>query len=422
MPPESAVVEETKNAPAKNTGSGNPPTTAQELGEAIAGEMRKGLDQRDAALAEKFSKQLEDVVAKIRQDTEARNARHVIPGVGEKEISEFSFARLFVGMASRNMQAVCPFELEMCRAAGALMGKDVTVPIPIVGKDMSTTIDSAGGFIVPTQVMAAQMIPLLQAMAIAPQLGVLNLPCSGSPVEVPKLTGGTTGGWISENVAAPTTEPTFGQIALTPHLYASEVRISLRTINLSSPSVDLIVRRQLARDMGLAKDAVIFNGSGTAGQPTGILQTTGINTVTSFGSASAATAYNKLIDMIKEVALDNALTPGCAWAIDTATWAKLEQMVDATDQPKERRLFGSLPLGESLIGYRYKASTQLPANTILFGDFSQCYDANWGTLILRSSDQAGNLWHKFQVGIQGAFEMDVGVAQPTAFCSALGVS
>ena len=73
----------------------------------------------------------------------------------------------------------------------------------------------------------------------------------------------------------------------------------------------LIVRRDLARVLGLKIDETILNGTGTAPEPEGILNTTGIGNV-AMGTNGGAPTYGKLIDLIKEVAIDGQTKTVCS--------------------------------------------------------------------------------------------------------------
>jgi HK97 family phage major capsid protein len=114
----------------------------------------------------------------------------------------------------------------------------------------------------------------------------------------------------------------------------------------------------------------------------------------------------------------------------SSAFSGLSKMVDsASGYNMERRLFGAGQFNGApqLMGYKYAISNQLTAisgtvaNAILFGDFSQCYLGEWGTMVLRSSDVAGDSFAKMQTQIMAAMEVDIGVAQPSAFCTATGI-
>ena len=399
----------------------NTPETlkGQELAERLLAEINKQFDKRDTDLISKLEKKAkEEADAAIAAFEAKRAALPVVKGLDEKDVSKFSFAKLAKGLVSRDFSE-CQYEADLCKEAAKT-----------IGKDMSTTTDSAGGFIVPVQIMENMIIPLLQKRITALSLGVQRLPLSGSPVQIPKITGASTAYWVAENASVTASDLSFGQLNMTPHAVASRVILSNRLINLSSPAAEQITRAQIAKDLGIAIDAAIYAGTGAAGQPTGILQTSGINTVTSFGSIVGNTAYGKLIDMIQELSSDNVDLANCGWAMHSSAFSGLSKMVDsASGYNMERRLFGAGQFNGAtqFMGYKYAISNQLTAvsggsNAILFGDFSQCYLGEWGTMVLRSSDVAGDSFAKMQTQIMAAMEVDIGVAQPSAFCTATGIT
>ena len=383
-------------------------------------QLAQDADKRDNDLLTKLEKLVQDRVLEAQAKFLAEQAKTpIVKGFGKEEAAQFSMTKLVKGIISKDWSE-SGFELESCREAAKT-----------IGKDMSTTTDTAGGFIVPTQVMADRFIPLIQKRAVALQLGVQTLPCSGSPVQIPKLTTASTAYWVgAENTSVTASDLAFGQVQMTPHALAARVVLSNRLINMSTPAAEQIINQQLARDLAIALDAGILVGSGTSGQPTGIVNTSGINTVTSFGSCKANAAWGKLIDMIAAVANDNVELTNCKWALHSTVWQNLSQIVDAAAGfNMERRLFAAGPLNgaTTLLGHQYMVANNLTevsgtvANAILFGDFSQCYLGQWGTMVLRSTDTGGDAFAKMQTQVLAAMEVDVGVAQPTAFCTATGV-
>lgn len=405
------------------TENNNPETLkGQELAERLLAEINKQFDKRDTDLIAKLEKRAkEEADAAVAAYEAKRAALPVVKGLDQKDINSFSFAKLARGLVTRDFSE-CAYEADLCKEAAKT-----------ISKDMSTTTDSAGGFIVPVQIMENMIIPLLQKRITALSLGVQRLPLSGSPVQIPKITTAATAYWVAENTSVTANDLAFGQLNMTPHAVASRVILSNRLINLSNPAAEQITRAQIAKDLGIAIDAAIYTGTGASGQPTGIVQTSGINTVTSFGSYKAITAYGKLLDMIQELSVDNVELTNARWAMHSSVYTALAQIVDggATGINLERRLFGAGALNgaQTLLGYQYTITNQLTAvtgsatsNTMLFGDFSQCYLGEWGTMVLRSSDVAGDSFAKMQTQIMAAMEVDVGVAQPSAFCTSTGAT
>lgn len=385
--------------------------TIKQLTDTFVAEMQKSLDKRDSDLMEKVAKARDTKIDEIIAEERRKNAQFIVPGLGPKETKAFSFAKLLKGMISRDFSD-CAFEVDLCKEAAK-------------AKDMAAGTDSAGGFIVPAQVMQNEMVPLLKAAAIAPQLGAtMWTGLNGSPVQIPKKTAASTAYWVGEapSTGVTTSDVGFGQLEMRPHTCAARTRVSNRLIMLSSPAVEPIIRQDLMEQAALAVDLAYFNGSGVSNQPKGILQTTGINTVTSFGGAAAATAYNKLLAMQYELAVDNALKGTLGWAMHPAVLFAFQQMVDATDQPKQRRLFAEKPIGTTLVNYPYATSTQLPTNDILFGNFADAGIGVWSSMGIRVSDVAGTAFENLQTQILLAMDVDVCVRQPVSFCSTTGMT
>jgi HK97 family phage major capsid protein len=388
------------------------------LSQALIGQLKANLDKRDADLCERLAKQLDDKLDAQRREVEAKAARFAVPGLAQdsKEVKEFSFAKLVAGLMKGNVAKFAPLEYEMCSAAAG------TLDSAVVTKDMVTTVDSLGGFIVPNQVMSAQIIPLLQAAIVAYDAGTVRMGgLTGSPVQIPKITGATTAYWLGEVEAVTSGDMSFGQIDLYPHDVFALCTLSNRLIELGAPGAEQLVRSQLARDIGLKIDAAVFNGTGAAGQPTGIFNTSGINTVSTVTALNLATAYGKMMEMETELLKDNAQTVGeFVWAMSPTNFQNLRQQRDLVDssvnvQPKNRPFIDAGKI-ERILGHRYVISTQLPDTKILLGAFAASMVAEWGTMVLAASREGTN-FTKRQTQILAGMTVDVGVRYPEAFCA-----
>lgn len=382
----------------------------QELTAQLLGEINKRFDERDIAQAEKFGKMLEE---KLAADAQKRRAYHV-PGLenDSKEVKDFSFAKLFNGMLTKNFKD-CGLEVDLCKEAMAT-----------VGRDMSTVADPNGGFLVPLQVMESELVPLLQETVQIYAWGARRLPgLSGSPVEINKITGGTTAYWVGENTTVTNSDMETGKMYLTPRACAALVNLSNRLVKLSNPNAESLVREQMVTDLGLAIESAAINGTGSSTQPLGILQATGIGTVTSFGAASGSGAYDKLQDVVFTLRAAKALRGKLGWLLHPNVLREFAKMKDPTDasQPKSRRVLSD-GLEDKILGYPYYVTTQIPTNTLLFGNASDLIIGEWGTIALRSSDVAGSAFEKMQTKVLAAMEVDVGVRQVASFCTVTGMS
>jgi HK97 family phage major capsid protein len=391
--------------------------SVEALSQALIGQLKSNLDQRDAALCERLAKQLDEKLDAQRREADAKAARFAVPGLAadSKEVKEFSFAKLIGGLMKGNVAKFAPLEYEMCSAAAGTMDSAV------VTKDMVTTVDSLGGFIVPNQVMSAQIIPLLQAAVTVYEAGTQRMGgLSGSPVQIPKITGATTAYWLGEVEAVTSGDMSFGQIDLYPHDVFALCTLSNRLIELGAPSAEQLVRTQLARDIGLKIDQAVYQGTGAAGQPIGILNTSGVNTVSSVGALNLAAAYGKMIDMETELLKDNAQSVGeFVWALSPTNFQLLRQQRDLVDssvnvQPKTRPFIDAGKI-ERILGHRYVVTTQMVDTKIILGAFASSMVAEWGTMVLAASREGTN-FTKRQTQILAGMTVDVGVRYPEAFC------
>ena len=87
----------------------------------------------------------------------------------------------------------------------------------------------------------------------------------------------------TEGGGATESEMTVGNVSLTPKTLGAFTDCTRQLLTQSSLSVENLIRDDLVQAMALAIDKAL-EGTGASGQPTGILNTTGINSVTDFRS------------------------------------------------------------------------------------------------------------------------------------------
>ncbi|MBW1953564.1 MAG: phage major capsid protein, partial [Deltaproteobacteria bacterium] len=213
-----------------------------------------------------------------------------LPGL-EKEKEKFSLFKALYAIATGDWSQA-QFEAEVFRQT----------------RDMATTPDSSGGYLVPAQAIP-ELIEMLRAESVVIPAGATLLDgLVGSPVELPKQTGGATAYWVGENEALTGSDATLGQLQLTPKSVGALVKLSNRLLRMSNPSAEQMVRQDISRALALAIDLAALRGTGANGQPTGVANTSGINTVDwSSGGNPQTPNFDLFYDMEYELALDNAL-------------------------------------------------------------------------------------------------------------------
>lgn len=290
-------------------------------------------------------------------------------------------------------------------------------------KDLAAGTPSAGGYLVPTQYIP-QLIEMLRAEAVVIRAGATVLDgLSGSPVEIPKQTGGATVYWVGENTAITPSDAGFGQIQLTPKTVAALMKVSNRLIRLANPSIETVIRRDFAQAVALEIDIQALRGDGVGGKPTGVANITGINTV-EIGTDGGDFTFDHAIDMEFALMEKNALKGSLAFITHPAVIRKLSKM-KATGTGDYMRWVEALKDGK-LVGYNYYTTTQIPTNLTkgTGTNLTEVYFANWQELIIAQwtgveiavSNTAGTAFEANQTWFRIVQDVDVGIRHPESFC------
>lgn len=348
-------------------------------------------------------------------------------GLTEKEAQQFSILRAVVAARDKDWSKA-GYEAEVSRTIAQKLGKvpDATrfyVPLEVQqrqindprmqGKrDLTVASGSGGGYLVSTQ--SEGFIELLRNRSVVMAMGARRLTGLQGNLTIPRLSGAATAYWLSTEATAITeSQQTLGQLAFAPKTAGAYTEISRLLALQSSPDAESMVMADLATVVGLAVDSAALNGSGASGQPTGIINTAGIGSVT-----GGSLAYAGVLEFQTDVAGGNALSAACGYVTTPAVAALLMQRVEvaSTYSPIWR---GNV-LDGVCAGFRGMTSNQMPSANLLFGDFNQVVIGEWGTLEIEVNPYAN-----FAAGIMGVramYSIDVGVRYSAAFSLATSVT
>jgi HK97 family phage major capsid protein len=141
---------------------------------------------------------------------------------------------------------------------------------------LSEASDSAGGYTVP-DVLSATLIDKARAASVVMQAGAQTVPLTSDKNTIAKVLTDPVPAWRAEAGSLANNDGTFGAIVLTPQSLAISVDISAElmadSLNLATALPDI-----LAAAMAVELDRVALIGTGTAPQPRGVANTTGIGT------------------------------------------------------------------------------------------------------------------------------------------------
>jgi HK97 family phage major capsid protein len=335
-----------------------------------------------------------------------------------KEVARYSVFRA-MRAAAENDWKDAGLELEahreLSKRFGAGQGKrSFYVPLDVQKRDLVAATPSAGGNLVATDNIS--FIDILRARSVVMRMGAMRMTGLVGNVTVPRQTGAATAAWLAnEGTAVSESDQTFGQMALSPKNVAAYTELSRQLMMQSSPSAEMIVMNDLAAVVALAVDSAAIQGTGLTGQPTGIVNTAGIGSVT-----GTTIGYAGILEFQTDVMAANALiNPATSGYVTTPAVAALlatRQRFASTDTPLWE---GGLMDGR-VAGFGAMSSTQMPASRLLFGDFNQLVIAEWGALELDVNPYAN-----FPAGITGVrafYTVDVGVRYAASFAYSTAIT
>jgi len=337
-------------------------------------------------------------------------------GLSAKEARNFSLIRAVNAVVDKNWTKA-GFEAECSREIMQRMGKQPTdnsffIPLEVQKRDLTVATANAGGYLVETANQG--FIDLLRNRSVLFAMGARRLSGLQGNISVPKQTAAATAYWLANEATAITeSQQTLGQLVLSPKNVGAYTEISRQLTLQSSPEAEGMVMDDLAKVVALAVDSAGINGSGASGQPTGVISTAGIGSVT-----GTSIAYAGIVEFQTDVAASNALAPSCGYVTTPAVAGLLKQRVKFTSTASP--MWEGTLLDGNVDGYRAMASNQMPSANLLFGDFQQIIVAEWGVL-----EVAVNPYAAFATGIIGIrafYTCDIGVRYASAFSLATSVT
>jgi len=245
----------------------------------------------------------------------------------------------------------------------------------------------------------------LRANALMGSLNARFLPGLTGDIDIPRLDAGATFGWVTEDADGALSDATLGTVAMAPKTVTGQVPISRRLLKQSSPSVEQMLMEDMARGAGLAIDLAAFSGTGASGQPTGVTVVAGTSTSTIL--APGAPTWVELVEFETDVAAANGLRGTLAYV----TTAPVNGNLKTTKKDAGSGIF--LIEGGQANGYNVEVSTQLAANTIIFGNWEDVIIGLWGVLDVEPDKAAkaaagGLVLRVFQ-------DVDVGIRHAASF-------
>jgi HK97 family phage major capsid protein len=276
--------------------------------------------------------------------------------------------------------------------------------------------DSAGGFSVP-EVLSANLLDLMRASNVAMRAGAMTVPLTSDRNHIAKVATDPVPAWRAENAVVNESDPTFSRVEFVPKSLAVLVKVS-RELLEDSLNIEQELPRIMAAAMARELDRVVFLGTGTNDEPSGLDTISG---VLDSPHDAALASYSPLVTARRLLmGQNNELVS--AYVMHPDTEATLGDLTDSTGQPLNYPTILDRPLPLQML-----TTTQLPVNlgtgtnetTIYAGDFSKLM------IGLRSGIRVEVLKERYASNLQYGFlihaRYDVVASHPNAFCRITGI-
>lgn len=372
----------------------------------------KGLNENELAKYNDLKRQFDELevpltqakdLEKLNLENAAQRGNSFIPGPqptqdspGDKrDLARFSFTRAI--NIERGLAKMDGIEKEMhdegqaeIKESGlSVSGKGIYIPYKVLSansklhqRDMTAGTAGEGGNAVATSL--GSFIDYLYATLILRQAGADFQYGLVGNVSFPAESAVASATWEGENDDNAESSPTVGKLSMSPKRLGTFVDVSNQLLLQTSPSIEARIRRQLFNAILTALDTAGINGSGSDPIPEGILNTTGIGAVVG-GDNGLAPTWAHIVNLEKEVDIDNALMGSLAYITNAKVKAKLK----TTPKESGQALYILGERAGEVNGHPIYFSNLVPSNltkgdssgicsAIIFGNFADLIIGQWG--------------------------------------------
>ena len=375
---------------------------------------------------------------KVQFEGKVHDAGAANLGLSEREVQRFSLCRLINYMmeptSSKHANAA-GFELEVTRAAADLQSRTLNksargflIPWEVLGSNRAAEspgqaagIFADGGALVGSNRIDGQFIDLIRNRSAFLNSGLTMLTGLEGNVEIPKKLGSSSYYFVGENVDVTTSKLTFGLVNMIPRTIGCRVPISRRMMIQANPDIENLARLDMAESVAIGMDSTIGYGTGSNGQPLGIINTAGIGSVTLGGGASKVFPailgggthdcgdWADYVDLETALAANNLDAGSMRYIMNSSVKGALKQTLRAAAAGADFIMTAA----NEVNGYLVVVSNQMQTNDVLFGNFQDCVVGMWSGLDLLIDPLTQSA--SGQVILTVHQDFDVAVRRPQSF-------
>ena len=387
---------------AENDGGRLPTEAEQQRADYLTGEV----DRLDAKL--KLSTAREKMIsnqaaAGVTSKSEARDI--------ERTSSAFSLSRAAASIISGKQLTGLEAEMKQeadreARACGLSLSGNIALPEKFLKRSAAGNLLADKG--IGTDV--GEGIAALREATFLESLGCKVITGATANLRFPRISVGSAGTWEGEVDAIDTSVQEHDDLTLTPKRVAATGMYSRQLLMQGGQSIDNLVVGDIAASLNSAIDSAAFVGSGTGGQPTGLINTTGID-----DQADSTDAKALLLAMEAAMYTNGAMGGDNVHIICSPTAYKLVKQTALVGNVNALYDMASQQAnGYSIKGTNFLTDTAAPAGRVVMGNFEQMILTYFGSGVDITVDpySAGA---NAQVKIYANRFVDLAARQPKAF-------
>ena len=331
-------------------------------------------------------------------------------GLSQEETRSWSVLRAIDYLANPGSAAkreAAAFEIEASEAAAAKLGRasrGITIPNEVFKRDQQTRPDTAGGNLVATS-LSSDFISLLRNASVLAQTGSTILTGLTGNISIPRQGSQQTSYWVGEGSNVTESDMTIEQVNMTPRTIGAMTDISRKLLIQSSLDVESLVRSSLASSVALEIDRAALYGVGSASEPLGLHNVTGIATE---NVGNNDPSFADVVNMESDISVANALTGSLAYV----TRANIAGAMKVKTKDSGSGRF----VNEDGVvnGYPLYVSNQVESGDIWYGNWSELILGYWSGLDLQVDPYTGGASGNVRVRVLQ--DVDVAVKHPASFC------
>ncbi len=357
-------------------------------------------------------------------------------GLSDKDQRSYSLVNAInaVAFQSPDMIEKAKFELECSGEIARKLGRatngffmpmrDLRVRPEKIQKRATYAVGSpaTGGYTVETNLLEQNFIELLENRAMVMQLGATMLSGLVGNVDIPGQATSETAYWIGEGNNLTQSEGTFKQIPLRMKTVGALSVFTRSMMMQSSIDIEMRIRNNFAKRMALAIDKAALSGTGLNNQPRGILNTSGIGSI-SLGTNGGNPSWSSIVGLMKEIHIENAMLGGTAWLTNPHVLAKLMTTPVQTGGTEGNFLLKEP--GNILCGFPFYMTNQVPADltkgtgtnlsALILGNWPELIIGEWGVFEVLANPFADTAFAAGSIQVRCMQSVDVNIGNPEAF-------